>query len=223
MAENHFNRRNFLILAGGVIGAGAIATISIGKTRNTQYLPAIFPETKSNNSPMNKKILITYASRTGFTGGVAEEIKKTLEENGLQADLCLMKNVQDLSAYQAVVAGSAIQDRQWLPEAMEFLQTHQKTLSGKPFATFSVCMTLAMPNGEKYRQGIVEWLNPVRSLVNPASEGIFAGGLDIDKIPSLGARIKFRISVLMGVWKEGDHRDWKAIQKWSADLKNILA
>ena len=30
------------------------------------------------------------------------------------------------------------------------------------------------------------------------------------------------ISVMMGVWKEGDHRDWKAIQKWSADLKKIL-
>jgi hypothetical protein len=42
------------------------------------------------------------------------------------------------------------------------------------------------------------------------SEGLFAGALDIRKIPSFGDRLKFRISVLLGVWSEGDHRDWNA-------------
>lgn len=67
---------------------------------------------------MSGKILVTYASRTGWTEGVAAEV-----------------------------------------------------------ATFTVCMTLAMRNGEKYRQGVVEWLGPVRRLAKPVSEGIFAGGL----------------------------------------------
>ncbi|MFA6126314.1 MAG: flavodoxin domain-containing protein [Bacteroidales bacterium] len=223
MVDIQLNRRKFLLLAGGVLGAGAIATCAISKMAATPGLPVLFPETNINNPSMTNKILVTYASRTGFTGGVAEKIKKTLEENGLQVDLCLMKNVRDLSSYQAVVAGSAVQDRQWLPEAMEFMKIHQKALSQKPFAAFMVCMTLAMPNAEKYREGIMEWLNPVRELVKPVSEGFFAGGLDIAKIPSLGARIKFRISVLVGVWKEGDHRDWEAIDQWSTDLKNILA
>jgi menaquinone-dependent protoporphyrinogen oxidase len=223
MANIPVNRRKFIKLAAGAIGAGAIATCAISRTQKTSYLPAVFPESELNYSLMNNKILLAYASRTGFTGGVAEAIKKVLEENGMQVDLCLMKNVVDVSPYQAVVAGSAIQDRQWLPEAMEFMHTHQKALSKKPFAAFMVCMTLAMPNAEKYRQGIKEWLEPVRELVKPVSEGFFAGGLEIDKIPTLSARIKFRISVMVGVWKEGDHRDWKAIQKWSADLKNLLS
>lgn len=209
-------------MAGGALGAGALATCAISNMTETPGLPASFPETLTNDTIMTNRILVTYASRTGFTGGVAEEIKKALEENGMLVDLCLMKNVKDLSAYYAVVAGSAIQDRQWLPEAMEFMQTNQGVLSQKPFAAFMVCMTLAMPNAEKYRQGIKDWLNPVREVVKPAREGYFAGGLDIDKIPSLGARIKFRISVMMGVWKEGDHRDWKAIHLWATDLKNIL-
>jgi hypothetical protein len=31
------------------------------------------------------------------------------------------------------------------------------------------------------------------------------------------------MSVLFGVWKEGDHRDWNAIQKWALELKPLLS
>jgi hypothetical protein len=27
---------------------------------------------------------------------------------------------------------------------------------------------------------------------------------------------------LTGVWKEGDHRDWEAINKWAGELKDKL-
>jgi hypothetical protein len=30
------------------------------------------------------------------------------------------------------------------------------------------------------------------------------------------------MSVLFGVWKEGDHRDWNAIRQWAAELKPLL-
>jgi menaquinone-dependent protoporphyrinogen oxidase len=167
---------------------------------------------------MNDKILVTYATRTGSTQGVAEAIAKTLIENGGKVDLLSMQVVNDLSQYRAVVAGSAIQNRQWLPEAMQFMRTNQADLRLKPFAIFAVCMTLAMRNGEKYRPQVSEWLAPVRSLVPPVDEGIFAGVLDISKIPGLGDRLKFRLSVLFGVWSEGDHRDWEAIYAWADEL-----
>lgn len=133
-----------------------------------------------------------------------------------------MKEVNNLAAYRAVVAGSAIQNRQWLPEAVEFVRTYQTILSRKPFALFAVCMTLAMKNGESYRPQIAEWLAPVRRLVRPVSENIFAGALDISKIPSFGDRLKFRLSVLFGVWSEGDHRDWKTIRVWAESLPEKL-
>lgn len=167
---------------------------------------------------MSRKILVTYASQTGSTAGVAEAIGKIMLENGAQVDVLPMAETSHIKPYWAIVAGSAIQNKQWLPEAMQFMQKHQAELIQKPFAIFAVCMTLAMRDGERYRPQVSDWLAPVRTLAEPISEGIFAGILDIDKIPSLGDRLKFRLSILFGVWSEGDHRDWNAINKWAVDL-----
>jgi menaquinone-dependent protoporphyrinogen oxidase len=171
---------------------------------------------------MNNKILVTYSSRTGWTVGVAEAIGKTLVEHGAQVDVIPMRDVKNLSTYDAVVAGSAIRNKTWLPESAQFIRAHQDELKQKPFAAFLVCMTLAMPNGENYRSHISTWLDPVRSLVKPVSVGLFAGGLDIDKIESFGNRLMFHMSVLFGVWKEGDHRNWNAIKEWAIQLKPLL-
>jgi len=170
---------------------------------------------------MSNTILVTYASRTGSTVGVAEAIGKTLTENGLQVSVLPMSEVKDLSPYSAVVAGSAIQNKTWLPEAMTFMHTHRNSLLQKPFAAFLVCMTLAMEKGD-YKNAVIEWLSPVRTLVRPVSEGYFAGVLDISKIPSFSARLNFRISVALGVWTEGDHRDWTAIRGWANSLTPML-
>lgn len=171
---------------------------------------------------MSEKILVTYASRTGSTAGVAEAIGKNLANEGETVDVLPMQEVSDLTQYKVVIAGSAIQSQRWLPEAIQFIKTYQKILSSKPFGIFSVCMTLAMPNGEKYRSGMVKWLDPVRQLVKPIDEGYFAGVLDISKIPGLSNRIKFRLSVKFGIWKPGDHRNWNAINDWAKNLKIVL-
>lgn len=171
---------------------------------------------------MPQKILVTYASRTGWTVDVAEAIGKTLSENGASVDVLPMLDVKDISGYRAVVAGSAINAGEWLPEAKQFVQIHRAELSKMPFAAFLVCMTLAMRNGEQHRSHVASWLAPVRALVQPVSEGLFAGGLEIKKISSASDRLKFRLSVLFGVWKEGDHRDWNAIREWTTSVYPLL-
>ncbi len=172
---------------------------------------------------MTNRILVTYASRAGSTREVAEAIGKTLSEGGTPVDVVSMDKVTDLTPYDAVVVGSAIRGSKWLPEAVEFIQRHRSALGGKRLAMFTVCITLAMKNGENYRSAVMGWVAPVRAMVHPRSEGLFAGRLDFSKLPFNWDTLMLRVAVLFGVFPRGDHRDWTAIRSWAEGLKPVLA
>jgi len=171
---------------------------------------------------MSNKILVTYASRAGSTAEIAEAIGKTLLEDGIQVDVMPMNAVKDLSVYRAIVAGSAIRGSKWLPEAMQFIRTHRSALAQKPFAMFTVCITMAMKNAEHYRTGIEGWVAPVRALVKPLDEGFFAGMLDLNKLPVNWDTLMLRLTVALGIFPRGDHRDWNAIRTWAKGLSSTL-
>lgn len=172
---------------------------------------------------MTNKILVTYASRAGSTAEVAEAIRQTLSEGGASVDVLPMQDVKDLAPYQAVIAGSAIRGSKWLPEAVQFIRANQSTLRHKPFAMFTVCITLAMSNSEQYRAAVEAWVAPVRAIVRPLSEGLFAGMLDFNRLPFNWDTLKLRATVALGIFPRGDRRDWNAIRAWAESLKPILS
>ncbi len=133
-----------------------------------------------------------------------------------------MQDVQDIAPYRAVVAGSAIHGAKWLPEAMQFLQVHRSELSRKPFAAFMVCITLGRKDADKLRAGVAEWMEPVRALVKPRSEGLFAGCLDFSKLPVTSDTLGLRLATALGALPKGDRRDWNAIRAWAAGLAGKL-
>jgi menaquinone-dependent protoporphyrinogen IX oxidase len=77
---------------------------------------------------MTNRILVTYTTMTGSTKGVSEAIGKTLSDLGESVDVIPMREVKDLPVYKAVIAGSAIQAAKWLPEAIDFIETHKHDL-----------------------------------------------------------------------------------------------
>lgn len=171
---------------------------------------------------MTHKILVTYASRSGSTAAVAEAIGKILSEGGAEVEVLPMQAVKDLSSYRAVVAGSAIRKSKWLPEAIQFIRAHQATLRHKSFAMFTVCITLAISNSDQSRSVVAGWVSPVRAMVRPLSEGLFAGMLNLSRLPFNWDTLMVRARVALGIFPRGDHRDWKAIHTWAESLKPML-
>ncbi len=221
MNSKTVSRRSFLKTSGLVLGSAVLVGTGLSALDSSHELIDL-PEYKYGENNMSKKILITYASVAGSTALVAEAIGNKLAEGGVQVDVLPMKNVKDLSPYSAVVAGSAIHGQKWLPEAMAFMHEHRSELASKPFAAFMVCITLSMAKADQYREGLKNWMSPVRTLVNPVSEGYFAGALDFSKLPFSFNVLAMRLVVQTGMWKEGDHLDRKAILEWAENLSPLL-
>jgi menaquinone-dependent protoporphyrinogen oxidase len=168
---------------------------------------------------MKNRILIAYGSRCGSTGGVAESIGQVLSAAGASVDVRLVKDVNDLSPYQGVIVGSAIRMGKWLPEAVEFVKTHQDRLSRVPVAYFAVCLAMKDDTVEN-RHKALGYLDPVRkqfSQVKPVDMGLFAGAVDYKKL-------SFAYSLILKVKgaPEGDFRNWEAIRTWAAGVRPAL-
>jgi menaquinone-dependent protoporphyrinogen IX oxidase len=75
---------------------------------------------------MMSKILITYASHFGSTEEVASVIAETLHEDGYDVDCRLMADINSFDDYEAVLAGSAVNNGSWIPEAQNFVHEHKE-------------------------------------------------------------------------------------------------
>lgn len=166
---------------------------------------------------MSRRILVAYATAAGSTQEVAAAVADTLREGGAQVDLCAVKEVRDLEGYGALVLGSAIRGRQVLPEALEFAQRHASALGALPVAYFIVCATLQEDTTE-HRQSVNRYLEPLRRIKEPVSEGLFAGRIEYRTLHPL-----MRWTMKLMKAPEGDWRDWPAIRAWAAALALRLA
>jgi menaquinone-dependent protoporphyrinogen oxidase len=203
------SRRRFLAATGVTLAAAALACGGGGALATLP--PQIrFSEKHTEGTQGMKKVLVAYASKAGSTGEVAEAIGKTLAAAGATVDVAQIKNVKDLSGYQAVILGSAIRMGQMLPEAVTFVKTHQADLRQRPVAYFVVSGFLREDTPEM-RQKVADFLEPVRAVVAPASVGLFAGKMDFSKLSFLDRTIAKAVGS-----PEGDWRNWNAIDAWAS-------
>lgn len=168
------------------------------------------------------KILVTYASRTGSTAAVAARVGRVLMGLGEDVIVSPMSDVKGLKKFDAVIAGSSVQGRVWLPEAMEFIRKNHSILQDKPFAIFSVSFTPAEEQGVEYRMAIMQWTAPVRALAHPVSEAFFAAEPEQGSSNNPGARSRFKLGVLLGVLKERDNRQLDLVVPWALKLHEKL-
>lgn len=195
---------------------------------------------------MTKKVLVAYSTNAGSTTEVAKTIGEMLDKSGAQTDVRLIKNVTDLSSYDAVVVGAPMA-LGWHKEAVKFLKKHEQELSQKPVAYFITALNLTKSTKtslgkltifqdpilvkepkDKNKLSFKEkhstaasYLSPVLKKtphIKPVSAGFFAGKVDYDK---LGFFQRFFLKVFIKP-EIGDFRNWEAIRIWAAGLPNTL-
>jgi menaquinone-dependent protoporphyrinogen oxidase len=158
---------------------------------------------------MNKRILVTYATRAGATAEIAQAIAENLAARGYAVDVKPVQEKPVLDGYSAVVLGSAIRMGGWLPEAVNFVKANQAALNGLPVALFTVHM-LNTGDDEAGRTARAAYLNAVRPLLQGAEAVYFEGKMDFSRLSFLDRTIAKMVKAV-----EADHRDWDKIRQWA--------
>ncbi len=219
-AQNKFNRRKFLQIAGLAAGAGALscAGLSVWATQE----PGIdFAKSSCGKEiKMGDRILVAYASKCGSTGEIAEAIGKALCESGAAVDVKRVQDVKDLKPYRAAVIGSAIRMSKPLSEAVSLAKKIRASNAALPVACFSVGMAMNTDTPEN-RAKAKGFLAPLLDAVpSPIAVETFGGKLDYATLPPI-YRWMFSQDKT-GEMAEGDWRDWNAIRAWAKELAPLL-
>lgn len=166
---------------------------------------------------MNARTLVAYASRAGSTAEVARAVSEILRTAGHEVDVRPVKEVQDLTGYEAVVLGSAIWAGKPLPEAVKFAKAQRETLTHLPVAYFILCDALR-EDTPKNREVAHRYLAPLTTIREPVSAGLFGGVRDFSTLNPL---LRWFLQRVMKI-AEGDGRNWDAINAWAASLPDLL-
>ena len=171
------------------------------------------------------RVLVTYASAHGSTAGIAEHIGAALREHHIEVIVAPTPSVTSLEGYDAIVLGSAIHNRRWLPTAAEFVSAHAREFGGRPVWLFSVATVGATSSAlgppatwlARKAGGIPRELRTLVSQTGARGHRVFAGVISADDWGRMGSAF---LHLCGG--RYGDHRDWHDIAHWSDGLANTL-
>lgn len=164
------------------------------------------------------KVLVAAASKHGATEEIAERIGADLTQYGLEVEVHKLGEVEDVRPYEAVVLGSAIFYGKWMKEAIRFVAIHASELSERPTWLFGSGSITGDPPVDDDRNAISR--ASVEKLVaetHAREHKVFAGKLDRN---TLGLTEMLPVRLARG--REGDWRDWEAIDEWASGIANAL-
>jgi menaquinone-dependent protoporphyrinogen oxidase len=175
------------------------------------------------------KILVAYASKTGFTKGIAEFIGERLASRGLQAEVKDVEDVNDMAGYDAFVVGSAVYMFHWMKGAERLVTHNGELLRDHPVWLFSSGPVGTSRTDAKGRD-LLEVSGPseideLREAAGPRDHRVFFGGLDGSKLKGttgLFYRMAARSKTARESMPEGDFRDWKEIGSWADSIAATL-
>ncbi len=171
-----------------------------------------------------KSILILYASFHGSTAQIAQFMGEKLNRQGITSSVKSINEHIDFSSYNGIIMGAPIHRGQWMDEAVDYVNKHRVNFDHLPFACFYTCMAKAKHPSSKESIEVLEsyqaTLIELFPSLSPSHIGSFAGMLDYDKCSFITKLVMWLIMSKNGV-KEGDYRDWQAIESWLSETKKI--
>lgn len=170
-------------------------------------------------------ILVIYASVFGSTQEIADRVAGLLRMTGHRVHIRSAEDVRSISAYQVIIAGSAIHHGHWLSSATTFRRANREALTGKPIWLFSVS-TLG-DTDSAFRPFVATRLRAMRkeppevtefrTIAQVKDHRNFAGVVESAHWPLFG-RTVFRVCG----GRCGDHRDWSDVESWAEGIAYSL-
>lgn len=163
-------------------------------------------------------VLVAAASKHGGTAEIAARIGAELVEHGLHVDVKTLDDVHGLEGYDACVLGSGVYLGNWLEPARRFIDSHAAELAQRPTWLFASGSIVGDPpvgdDPNALRAGLAERLVET---TRAREHKLFGGKLDKRKLGALE-----RLPVRMAGGREGDWRDWTAVDEWATAIAHEL-
>lgn len=171
------------------------------------------------------KVLVAYASKYGATEGIAQRIGGTLQQRGLEVDVVRCSEVQEVSAYDAFVVGSATYEFSWRKDARRFVQRHAAGLAARPTWLFS-SGPLGVEEVDKDGNDVLEGAEPKQfaeyaELLHPRGMRVFRGAFDHEQVRGAD-RIIAWMPAIRDILPQGDFREWDVIEAWATSIADEL-
>lgn len=168
-------------------------------------------------------VLVAYATRHGATTAIAERIARSLTEHGLAARAMPVDDVRTVTAYDAVVLGSATYAFHWLKDATRFARRHRDDLAVRPVWLFS-SGPLGTDQVDEEGRDVRETSRPheldkIAEQLGVRGERVFFGAYDAEAAPiGVMERAMRRLPAGKRALPSGDFRDWDAVEAWAGEI-----
>lgn len=170
-------------------------------------------------------VLVTYASSQSSTAEIADQIADRLLKSGVATVVRPVNQVASLQLHRAVILGSTLHDREWLPEATEFLRRFSGELAKLPIWLFSTG-SLNQPNQPFGRKiaAVVDrsrhqsaGVSSARDATNVRGHRHFAGVFEQG-----GWSVLADLFSKVCGGSRADRRDWRNVNEWAAGIAREL-
>jgi menaquinone-dependent protoporphyrinogen oxidase len=159
------------------------------------------------------KALVVYVSRHGSTRLIAEELSSVLTGERFDVRVAdAREDIGNVTDYDVVIVGSAIQMRSWLKDAKRFVRHNAGVLRSRPVWLFSSGL-----RADDQRSADPSIISEFRSMIVPRDHHFFPGSFD-PKAMGWMHRAIIKLPGFRSMFPVGDFRDWNEIRSWAKGI-----